>query len=201
MAKAADSSSLFNISPLGDVWYNYWRKQCRAGGEDELKEKIWSYLAQYGVYGLFLGLILEFLGIPFPGEAALMLAGFWASRNQFSLFTVLGAAWAGSACGSLLAYLLGRYLGHPFLFRFGRYVFITPRKIVWVRRWFRRYRGATLLLGRFVPGVRPLSAYVAGITRMPFLLFLPLSLLGALLWCATFILVGYLVGGSGLLGG
>jgi membrane protein DedA with SNARE-associated domain len=60
--------------------------------------------------------------------------------------------------------------------------------------WFNRHGILVLLFGRFVPGIRPISAYSAGFARMKLALFLPLSLTGAFLWCLTFMFAGTLLG-------
>lgn len=151
-------------------------------------------IAILGYPGLFFGLFIEFLGIAFPGEIVLSFAGFLIWNGKLSFIPALLAAIAGSLCGSIVAYYIGFSYGRPFLEKYGRFVFINPKTIDRAERWFNRHGYIVLLLGRFVPGVRPLSSYIAGISKMKIKVFLPLSLVGLLIWCLIFIILGTKLG-------
>lgn len=151
-------------------------------------------IASFGYPGLFFGLIAEFLGIPFPGEIVLTFSGFLVWSNHMGYTGTILAAVTGSVIGTVVAYNIGRFFGRPFLDKYGGYVFLNQNKIAFAERLFNRHNIVVLLFGRFIPGVRPLSAYIAGIARMRLALFFPLSLIGALIWCTTFITLGRYLG-------
>ena len=148
----------------------------------------------WGYPGLFLGLVVEFLGFPFPGEIVLTYTGYlvWSGILRFD--NALFSAVAGSLTGTVIAYSLGRRFGRPLLDKYGRYIWLNEKRVDMAERWFHRHGILVLLFGRFVPGIRPLSAYSAGFARMKLHLFLPLSLAGAFLWCFTFITIGKILG-------
>lgn len=151
-------------------------------------------VSMLGYPGLFLGLIVEFLGIPFPGEIVLAFSGFMVWKGHLEFYPALLAAVAGSTTGSVISYALGRKFGRPFIEKYGRYAFLNDKKIDKVERWFNRHCFILLLFGRFISGVRPLSSYMAGISCMKFRVFFPLSFIGTLIWCTTFVLIGKSVG-------
>ena len=148
----------------------------------------------WGYPGLFLGLIVEFLGFPFPGEIVLTYTGYlvWAGILQFE--TALISAVAGSLTGTIIAYSLGRRFGRPLVDRYGRNIWLNRKKLDTAEDWFNRHAILVLLFGRFVSGIRPLSAYSAGFAKMKLVLFLPLSLAGTFLWCFNFITAGKILG-------
>lgn len=147
-------------------------------------------IASLGYPGLFLGLVLEFLGVPFPGEIVLTFTGFLVWNGHLGFGVAVFSATMGSLTGTVAAYFLGRKFGRPLLDKYGKYVFVDKKKIDTAEHWFNRHRFLVLLFGRFVPGIRPLSAYTAGIAHMEFMQFWPLSVCGAFVWCAAFIFLG-----------
>jgi membrane protein DedA with SNARE-associated domain len=73
-------------------------------------------------------------------------------------------------------------------------VHVTPDKVNRVHRWFKRFGGLTLTFGYYVPGIRHLTAYVAGASKLEYPVFAAFAYTGAVLWTATFISLGYLLG-------
>lgn len=153
-----------------------------------------NLISTLGYPGLFWGLALEFLGIPFPGEIVLIFTGFLVWDGHLELMRATFFAVTGSLFGMITAYLVGLKYGRPFLENYGKYVFIKAKKIDRAEVWIKRHGLIVLLFGRFIPGVRPISAYMAGIAKMKLRVFLPMSLLGSFLWCFTFIMLGNMLG-------
>jgi membrane protein DedA with SNARE-associated domain len=149
-----------------------------------------KFISAFGYPALFAGLIIEFLGAPFPGEIVLAFTGFLVWSGYLEMSGAVLAAVTGSLTGTMMAYFIGMKFGRPFLEKYGRYAFLNKRKIDKAERWFNRHSFIVLLFGRFVPGIRPLSAYTAGIARMKFRVFLPLSFVGTSIWCIFFLAVG-----------
>lgn len=151
-------------------------------------------IGTWGYPGLFLGLVVEFLGFPFPGEIVLTYTGYLVYAGILRFEYALLSAVTGSLTGTVIAYTLGRKFGRPLLDKYGRYIWLNGKKLDKAENWFNRHGILVLLFGRFVPGIRPLSAYTAGFAKMKLALFLPLSLAGAFLWCLTFVTVGKVLG-------
>ena len=157
-------------------------------------EIITQWISHYGYFGLFSLLMLGIVGLPVPDETLLTFAGYLIFKKQLSFPLTLLFAFLGSATGISLSYILGRSLGLYLIHKYGRYVFITPEKLELVHRWFLRGGKWSLPIGYFIPGVRHLTAYVAGSSRLEIPVFATFAYSGALIWSTTFILLGYFLG-------
>jgi len=157
-------------------------------------EIITQWISHYGYFGLFSLLMLGIVGLPVPDETLLTFAGYLIFKKQLSFPLTLLFAFLGSATGISLSYILGRSLGLYLIHKYGRYVFITPEKLELVHRWFLRRGKWSLPIGYFIPGVRHLTAYVAGSSRLEIPVFATFAYSGALIWSTTFILLGYFLG-------
>ncbi len=157
-------------------------------------EIITQWISHYGYFGLFSLLMLGIVGLPVPDETLLTFAGYLIFKKQLSFPLTLLFAFLGSSTGISLSYLLGRSLGLFLIHKYGRYVFITPEKLELVHRWFLRRGRWSLPIGYFIPGVRHLTAYVAGASRLEIPVFATFAYSGALFWSLTFILLGYFLG-------
>ena len=150
----------------------------------------------YGYAIVFLGVMLESAGIPLPGETILLAAGFFASQGHFSLPLVVLLGASGAMLGDNLGYWAGRRLGRPFVERYGRYLWLTPERIAAGEGFFARHGDKTIVLARFISGLRVLAALFAGMSRMPWRTFIIYNAAGAALWATGIALVGYFFGHS-----
>jgi membrane-associated protein len=153
----------------------------------------WAYLAVPALAFLETG---AFVGLLVPGETAVVVGGVVAERGDVALPAMIGLVWVGAVGGDLVSFALGRRLGRPFLDANGARLRIRPEQLERVERFFARYGGRAVLVGRFVGLLRALTPFVAGTSRLPLRRFLPYSVVGALGWAATFTLVGYAFAGS-----
>ncbi|PWI58548.1 hypothetical protein BM613_03265 [Sulfoacidibacillus thermotolerans] len=149
-----------------------------------------AILVHYGYPGIFIALILEFLLIPFPAETILVFSGFMWHQGVFRIVPLLIIATLGSFTGSLIAYLIGSYVGRPVLLRYGRYVRLDEKKLIAAETAFRKYSIPIVGFGRFIAGVRVLIAYVAGMNKLNVPLYLVITIISAALWASMFILLG-----------
>ncbi|MRI83909.1 MAG: DedA family protein [Nitratiruptor sp.] len=139
-------------------------------------------------------MFLESSFFPFPSEVAMVPAGYLASKGEMDLFLAWLAGTGGSLAGALFNYLLGYRLGRPFLKRYGRYLFLKEESLEKVEAFFARYGPASTFWGRLVPGIRQYISLPAGIGRMELVSFSLYTLLGAGLWCAILLALGYFIG-------
>jgi len=153
-----------------------------------------QWVTQYGYLGLFLALVLGIVGLPIPDETLLTFAGYLAYRGQMRLVPAVASAFLGSLCGITLSYVLGRTFGLYLIHRYGRYVHLTGERLDRAHNWFRRAGRWTLTFGYFVPGIRHLTAYVAGASKLEVPVFALFAYSGGLLWSVTFIALGYSFG-------
>lgn len=150
--------------------------------------------SKLGYLGVFLTLVIEGMGLPFPGDGVLAFYGFLASDQRFTLPHVILFATLGSGVGSMIAFFFGKIYGLPLLYKYGKYLFISERSIEVTTRFSKRYGPLVLLLGRMLPGVRTLSSYVAGLGNLSWPAFILYSFSGFLLFCTFWIGVGYMLG-------
>jgi membrane protein DedA with SNARE-associated domain len=106
----------------------------------------------------------------------------------------MATAFLGSSCGITLSYVIGRRLGMYFVRTIGRRLRIGPDDLDKVNAWYRRWGKYALVFGYFLPGVRHLVAFVAGSSKLPWVIFMSFAYIGALLWSATFVGLGYGLG-------
>ena len=152
------------------------------------------WIAQYGYVGIFALLALGILGLPIPDETLLIFVGYLIFRGRLHTIPAFASAFSGTMCGITLSYALGRSFGLYVVPRWHRFLHLSPERLGRVQNWFRRAGRWVLAFGYFVPGVRHLTAYVAGASGLPFLAFAVFAYAGGFLWSVTFIGIGYFLG-------
>ena len=146
-------------------------------------------------YGGVVGLMaIESACIPLPSEIIMPFSGYLASTGRFDLFTVATAGALGCNIGSTLAYGIGAYGGRPAALRWGRYVLFSRDEIDRLDRFFERYGGFAVLIGRLLPVVRTFVSLPAGIAQMPFIRFQIHTFVGSWPWCLALAYLGFRLG-------
>jgi membrane protein DedA with SNARE-associated domain len=148
-------------------------------------------LTEYGYATVALVVAAECLGIPLPGETALIAGAALAARGHLSLFWVIASASVGVVIGGAGGYWIGRTGGHAFVVRFGKWFGIKERELDLARSFFDRHGIVAVALGRFLPVIRILTGLVAGITQMPFWRFMSVNTIAGAAWATLFGVLGY----------
>jgi membrane protein DedA with SNARE-associated domain len=149
----------------------------------------------YGYAAVFLGILLESIGLPLPGESLMIVAALYAaSTHRLDIFVLVPVAAAGAICGDQIGYFIGRWIGDPVLSRWGRKIGLTDDRLALGRFLFRRYGGPTVFLGRFVAILRTFAAVLAGANRMAWHRFLLWNALGGIGWTSLYGFGGYALG-------
>ena len=157
-------------------------------------EQIFQFVSTYGYAGLYLMLMLGIVGLPIPDETLLIFSGYLISKGTLKPLPTLLAAFAGSATGITVSYVLGRTLGLGVIHRFGKYAHITEARLDAVHKWFDRIGHWALVAGYFIAGVRHLTAILAGTSKLSYRSFALFAYGGALLWASLFLSAGYFFG-------
>jgi membrane protein DedA with SNARE-associated domain len=146
--------------------------------------------------GYFLPAIigLESMGIPSPGETALVLAAVLASQGKLQIWLVIVIGVASAIVGDNVGYLLGRKFGREVLIARGPLHEHRKRAIEAGDRFFARHGPKAVFIARWIALVRFAAAWLAGIDKMPFRQFFFWNALGGITWGITFGLVGYFGG-------
>src|SRR5256886_9488917 len=156
-----------------------------------------QYMLAYGYWAVFFGVMLENAGLPVPGETILLVAGYFASTGVFRVPLVMLVAATGAVVGDNIGFAIGHHYGRSFLLRIGRFFFLTPKRLEHMENYFAKHGNKTILVARFITGLRVFAALLAGASRkMPWRVFVMYNLAGALLWSFVITLLGYLFGQS-----
>lgn len=159
-----------------------------------LAQSIAYWIAQYGYAGLFTLLLLGIVGLPVPDETLLAYAGYLIGNGELAAVSTYLVAFFGSACGITISYLLGRSGGRYLMVRYGGYLHLGAEKLERVHRWYARTGKWSLAIGYFFIGIRHLTAFVAGSSGLEWRTFALFAYLGAMVWSATFISLGWWLG-------
>ncbi|MDP4145299.1 MAG: VTT domain-containing protein [Bacillota bacterium] len=157
-------------------------------------ESFTGLLAHYGYVVLFIALLLELIAFPTPGELLMAYCGFLVFQGKLNWFLSILIASMGVSSGVTLSYFIGYKLGFPFFEKYGRRIHLGPDKLDTASKWFDKYGNKLLIVTYFIPGVRHVTGYFSGITRISFKRFAFNAYLGAIIWTATFISLGKALG-------
>jgi membrane protein DedA with SNARE-associated domain len=155
-----------------------------------------QYMLAYGYWAVFFGVMLENAGLPVPGETILLVAGYFASTGVFRVPLVMLVAAAGAVVGDNIGFAIGHHYGRPFLVKVGRFFFLTPKRIEHMENYFKNHGNKTILVARFITGLRVFAALLAGASKMPWPVFAAYNVAGAVLWSVVITTLGYLFGQS-----
>lgn len=159
-----------------------------------MEQQVLAWITQYGYVAIFTLLVFGIVGLPVPDETLLTFTGYLVYKGHMALPLAFGAALAGSISGITISYILGRTFGLALIHRYGKYLRLTEEHIMKAHAWFERVGHWGLTFGYFVPGVRHLTAYAAGMSEVGAHHFTLYAYSGAILWVSTFISLGYFLG-------
>ena len=159
-----------------------------------MREIAINWITQHGYVGIFSLLVFGIVGLPVPDEWLLTFSGYLVFRHTLMFFPTLLSAFLGSACGITVSYSLGRIFDTYILEKYGWIFHLRPDTLARVHAWFERRGRWTLLVGYFIPGVRHLTGYVAGVSELSFANFALFAYTGAFCWATIFITLGYVLG-------
>jgi membrane protein DedA with SNARE-associated domain len=165
------------------------------GLEDVKEVEAWSKHFSIGLPTMdmrgFLLLMFGIIGVPIPDETLLIFSGYLAFKGQLHILPTIVSAFLGSVCGITVSYGLGRIGGYALILRYGHWVHITDERIGRAREWLEHRGRWGLFIGYFIPGVRHLTALVAGTSRMRYSVFATFAYAGGLVWSTSFITAGF----------
>lgn len=153
-----------------------------------------ALLDEYGLAAMFVSLSTEAIGLPMPGESAMLAAAALAGDGRFNIWHVAMVAWCAALVGDNAGYYLGRRLGRPTILTFGGRVGITEAHLDRAEQMLDRYGFFVVLSARFLPLLRQLNGLVAGTTGMRWRLFIVADMVGSAAWVAFWSIIGYKVG-------
>ncbi len=150
----------------------------------------------WGYAGIFILMALESTVLPVPSELVVIPAGYLAYQGKMNIIGIFLASTLGSLAGASVNYVFALLVGRPFLERYGRYFFVRPHHLHQTDAFFERHGAISTFTGRLIPGIRHLISLPAGLARMNLAAFSGYTLLGAGIWTAVLIAMGYFIGGN-----
>jgi membrane protein DedA with SNARE-associated domain len=134
------------------------------------------------------------IGLPIPDEVLLTFSGYLVFKGQLALAPTIASAFLGSICGVSVSYGIGRTGGSFLVRKYGSRLHVTQEEIDRVHEWLEHTGKWGLFIGYFIPGVRHLTALVAGTSRLRYPVFAAYAYAGGLFWSSTFISTGFFLG-------
>ncbi|MFD0713221.1 DedA family protein [Paenibacillus sp. GCM10027626] len=159
-----------------------------------MEQNLSELISRYGYWGIFAALSLGIIGLPIPDEVLMTYVGYNVFQGTLNYPLAIVSAFIGASTGITISYSIGKKLGLPFLHKYGPKFHITEKRIQRTQTLFEKYGNFLLFIGFFIPGVRHLTAYVAGISNLQIRKFMLIAYSGALVWCVTLITLGHTLG-------
>jgi membrane protein DedA with SNARE-associated domain/pimeloyl-ACP methyl ester carboxylesterase len=148
-------------------------------------------IARYGYVIIALVIAAEGIGIPLPGETALLTAAAFAARGKLSIVGVILASTVGTVLGGSGGYWIGRTGGLAVVRRVGKWVGLDEHSLQKAHDFFTRHGAKTVFAARFIALLRIASGLLAGAAEMPFVTFSIYNALGGFTWSLVIGLLGY----------
>lgn len=143
-----------------------------------------------------LGILIESVGIPFPGETALLIVAAYAGAGHLAIEWVILAGFIGAAVGGDLGFAIGYFGGRPLVEQVFDALHVRPERLAQAEQFFARHGAKAMFVARFIIGARSYGSMLAGMSRMPFGTFQIFSAAGSAVWAIAIGLLGYFLGNN-----
>ncbi|MSQ14327.1 MAG: DedA family protein [Dehalococcoidia bacterium] len=155
-----------------------------------------NLLGTYNFAAVLLLVFLEEAGLPLPvsGDIILIITGYHVFNGLVNPALAMVAVELGSLGGASFLYFVGKNGGHAVVLKYGKYIRLSPSRVGTLERWFQRHSGLAIILGRMVPGLRPVISFAAGIFEVNYHSFVLYTTIGTVMWAVPFLLLGYFAG-------
>ncbi len=157
-------------------------------------ETIQELANQYGYLAVFVGILLENLGIPLPGETITIVGGFLAGSGELDYWLVLAAAAMGAFIGGICGYFVGKYGGWKLILGVSKVFRLQEFQLEEIKAKFSDNAVKAVFFGRFIAVIRIFASPMAGVVEMPFGKFLAVNLAGAITWASAIVTLAFFVG-------
>lgn len=153
-----------------------------------------NLVESWGYLGIFCMMFLESSFFPFPSEVAMIPAGYLVFQGKMNIFLAFFAGIFGSLMGAIFNYYLCYFFGRSLIEKYGKYVGIDDEKMQKFESFFKRHGEISTFNCRLIPGIRQYISLPAGLARMNIFRFSLFITLGAGIWVAVLLGLGYFLG-------
>lgn len=154
-------------------------------------DSIVTFLEQHPYPGFILFMVLCGLGLPIPEELTLTAAGYISYLGKADVTLAGLSCGAGIFLGDVLPFMLGRLFGPRILRLRPVRAFVSRPSLVNFDQWFERHGYKTVLVARFIPGMRTAAFFTAGALRMKLWQFILMDGIGIIVVTNIFVFLGY----------
>ena len=153
-----------------------------------------NLVESWGYLGIFCMMFLESSFFPFPSEVAMIPAGYLVFQGKMNIFLAFFAGTFGSLMGAIFNYYLCYFFGRGLIEKYGKYVGIDDDKMQKFESFFKCHGEISTFNSRLIPGIRQYISLPAGLARMNIFKFSLFTTLGAGIWVAILLGLGYFLG-------
>lgn len=151
-----------------------------------------ALIEQYGLWFVFVNVLIEQAGVPIPAYPVLIVASAIAYQQGKTLWLVLFVAILACLIADALWYAAGRRVGRPVM-RFLCRITLSPDSCVrQTQTIYERWGAPSLMVAKFIPGFASIATALAGEVRTPKWQFVLFDSVGAALWAGLAIVIGML---------
>ncbi|TME88853.1 MAG: DedA family protein, partial [Chloroflexi bacterium] len=150
-----------------------------------------SFLEQHGVLASFIVILIEETGVPVPvpGDFLMLGVGVHARQGTVELWQALLVMELATLLGASILYVVAARAGRDLVYRYGRYIHLTPARLDQAERWLTHHGAAAIVAGRLTPGLRMATVIASGVFGVSPWRFLPSLALGAFLYILAYTLL------------
>src|SRR5579884_238179 len=163
---------------------------------DAIRLSLQAVIAEHGLLAGFVLILIEETGVPVPvpGDFLMLGLGVHARQGGALLWQALLVMELATLIGASVLYAVSARAGRELVYRYGRYIHLTPARLDQAERWLRRRGTLAIVLGRLTPGLRMATVIACGVFGVPYWRFLPGLAVGAFLYILMYTLLGYFIG-------
>lgn len=148
----------------------------------------------FGIWGIFVMTFLESTFAPIPSEVTMIPAGYLVQQGKMDGLSVFAVSVLGTVGGAYFNYWIARRFGRSLFLRYGKYFFMTQKKLDKLERFFENHGAISTFTGRLIPGIRHYISFPAGLAKMALHKFFIYTALGGSIWMAVLLTLGYHIG-------
>ncbi|MCX6809742.1 MAG: DedA family protein [Candidatus Berkelbacteria bacterium] len=137
-----------------------------------------DFVGQYGLWGIFLLMFLENLGLPLPTEVGFIVGQSMVISSSANYTEVFSIILLGKTAGSIVSYFLGRYFADRIHLINQDSSRLKKAQTIFAK-WMKKYGDFAVFISRLVGYIRPWSSYLTGIGEIKVLPFLFYNILGS----------------------
>jgi len=155
-----------------------------------------TFMDHHGVVAGFTLVLIEEAGVPvpIPGDVLMLALGVHARQGLVPLWQALLVLEVATLVGASVLYFASARAGRGLVYRYGRYIHLTPERLDRAEAWLQRHGPVAIVLGRLTPGLRMATVIACGVFGVPFWRFLPGLAIGAMVYILLYTLLGFFIG-------